>query len=216
MNLSDINLNLRISPAKWINFVANGTFSNYAWENSSGKTLKTYAWNNSQGIGRILNTGLNTTLTLTSKKGREIIEQKKDELKTVWNADYTYYLLHPEQIIYFDIPWKLNISHVYSLVANTNKTIINASSWNTIQTLAFNGDISFTKRWNLSGNVNMDVVSKKVTNMNLSLNRNMHCWALSFFWIPIGGNKSFLLSIRNTSTLFRDAKIEVRRPPSFF
>jgi len=216
MRLSDLSLNLRISPFSWMNFVANGSFSMYSWDQISGKTNTFYAWENGQGIGRIMNTGLNTTITLSPKKSRAIIEQKKEALSTVWNADFSYFALHPEQAIYFDIPWKINLSHVYSLVTNTNKTAVNSNEWSVVQTLALNGDVSFTKRWNLATNVNLDVKSQSITNMNLSLNRNMHCWALSFYWTPIGGNKSFLLSIRNTSSLFKDAKIEVRKPPSFF
>jgi hypothetical protein len=216
MRLSDLSLNLRISPFSWMNFVANGSFSMYSWDQISGKTNTFYAWKNGQGIGRIMNTGLNTTITLSPKKSRAIIEQKKEALSTVWNADFSYFALHPEQAIYFDIPWKINLSHVYSLVTNTNKTAVNSNEWSVVQTLALNGDVSFTKRWNLATNVNLDVKSQSITNMNLSLNRNMHCWALSFYWTPIGGNKSFLLSIRNTSSLFKDAKIEVRKPPSFF
>jgi hypothetical protein len=216
MNLSDLSLNLRISPFKWMNFVASGTYSVYSWDSNTGKTMSAYAWQNNQGIGRFINAGLNTTITLTSKKSREVIEEKQEQIKQQWNADFTYFALHPEQAIYFDIPWKLNFAHVYSIVSNTNKTTTNPQTWIGVQTLACNGDITFTKRWNLSGNVNLDLKTQRITNMNLSLNRNMHCWALSFFWTPIGGNKSFLLSIRNTSSLFRDAKIEVRRPPSFF
>ena len=64
-------------------------------------------------------------------------------------------------------------------------------------------------------NVNLNIVDKSLTNANLSLNRNMHCWALSIYWTPIGGNKSFLVSLRNTSSIFRDAKIEFRKPPAF-
>jgi hypothetical protein len=216
MNLSDLSLNLRISPFKWMNFVANGTYSLYGWNDSSGNAIQSFAWETGQGIGRLLNAALNTTLTLTSKKSREIIEQKQEEISQQWNADYTYFALHPEQAIYFDIPWKINVAHVFSIVNNTNKTVTNPATWSTVQTLSMNGDISFTKRWNVSTNINLDTKTRQITNMNLALNRNMHCWALSFFWTPIGGNQSFLLSIRNTSSLFRDAKIDVRRPPSFF
>ena len=144
------------------------------------------------------------------------MEKANTPLQQPWNQDYTYFTLHPEQAIYFDIPWKVNLSHVYTLVANTNKTITNPASWSGVQTISMSGDLSFTKRWKLASNVNMDLKTRKITNMNLSLNRNMHCWTLSFFWTPIGGNKSFLLSIRNASSLFRDAKIDLRRPPSFF
>ena len=78
-----------------------------------------------------------------------------------------------------------------------------------------NGDIGFTKNWKISGNVNFDLKETNVTNMRLALSRNMHCWALSFNWTPIGGNKSFMLSLRNTSTIFQDAKIDIRKPPVF-
>jgi len=216
MRLSNISLNLRTSPFPWMNFVANGSLSPYSWDDLTGQMRKSYAFQSGQGIGRLLSLGLNTTLSLSPKKSREIIQQKQADLQQVWNADYTYFTLHPEQAIYFEIPWKLNISHVLSRVANTNKTISNSSDWIGVQTLAAQGDVSFSKRWKLATNVNFDVKSQQVTNMNLSLNRNMHCWALSFFWIPVGGNKSFLLSIRNTSNLFKDAKLEFRRPPSFF
>lgn len=216
MGLSDISMNFRVSPFPWMNFVANGTLSVYSWDQTTGKGMKDFAWSKGQGLGRLLNSGLNTTITLTPKKSRSLIEQKKEELGSSWNADFTYFALHPEQVIYFDIPWKINLSHVYSFAANTNKTPINSANWNIIQTLALNGDVSFTKRWNLATNVNLDVKTRKITNMNLSLNRNMHCWALSFYWTPIGGNKSFLLSIRNTSSLFKDAKVDIRKPPAFF
>ena len=54
------------------------------------------------------------------------------------------------------------------------------------------GDISFTQRWKLSANINYDFESSKISNARFTLARNMHCWALSFYWTPIGGNKSFL------------------------
>ena len=62
---------------------------------------------------------------------------------------------------------------------------------------------------------NLNIIDKTLTNANLSLNRNMHCWALSIYWTPVGGNQSFLVSLRNTSSIFRDAKIEFRKPPAF-
>ena len=215
MNLSNIQLNLRVSPFSWLNFVANAGFSPYAWNTSSGKTIGTYAIKAGQSLGRFLSNNFTSTLTFATRKSREIIEDTKETIKTNWNSDFNQFSLHPEQVIYFNIPWKVNLSHVYSINANTSKTAINNNNYSFVQTLVLNGDISFTKRWNMASNINFDIQSKQLTNINFSLNRNLHCWALSFYWTPIGGNKSFLLSIRNTSSIFRDAKIEVRKPPSF-
>jgi hypothetical protein len=215
MKLSNLQLNLRISPFTWMNFVANAGFSPYGWNTGSGKSLASYAAQTGQSLGRFLSNNFTTTLTLATKKSREVIEDAKETIKTNWNSDFNQFSLHPEQAIYFNIPWKVNLSHVYSINANTFKTLLNNQDYSFVQTIVLNGDISFTKRWNLSSNLNLDLQSKQITNVNFSLNRNLHCWALSFYWTPIGGNKSFLLSIRNTSSIFKDAKIEFRKPPSF-
>jgi len=215
MNLSNISLALRISPANWINFVSNASFSPYGWDELTGKTIGAYALDNSQGLGRFLNTGFTTALTIAPSKDRKKIQETGERLNTNWNSDFNYFALYPERAIYFDIPWKMSLSHVYTINANQSKTTNFPKNYNQVQTLVLNGDLSFTKRWNLSGNLNLNLQDFEVTNLYFSLNRNMHCWALSFFWTPIGGNKSFLFSIRNTSSVFKDAKIEIRKPPAF-
>lgn len=214
MNLSDFSLNLRISPIEWLNFVATSTFSPYDWIDSTGKTLSTYALSNDR-IGRFTRNDFTTTLTLTSKESRDRMNDNEDLLSRNWNADFNYYNLHPEFLIDFEIPWKVSLSHVYSIYANINKTTDNNENYTQLQTLVLNGDVSFTKRWKLGAIINLDLQETNVTNTRLTLSRNMHCWALSFNWTPIGGNKSFLLSIRNTSSIFQDAKFDIRKPPVF-
>ncbi|MEN9699810.1 MAG: hypothetical protein RLZZ301_1008 [Bacteroidota bacterium] len=215
MRLSNLSLNLRVSPSNWINFVSNAQFSPYSW-NASGASTAAYAWQSGQGLGRFSSTNLTTSMTIAPKKDRQKIQQNTSLFNEKdWNADYNYYALHPERAIYFDIPWKLNVSHIYSINANQQISAQDPANWKVVQTLVLSGDISFSKRWNLSGNLNFNLQNQRLTNAYFSLNRNMHCWALSFYYVPVGGNKSFLLTIRNTSSIFKDAKLEFRKPPSF-
>lgn len=215
MNLSDITLNLRISPFQWLNFVSNATFSPYSWIDSTGKTTGDYALIDKKVLGRFTSTNFTTTLTLTSQEGRKELEKTKDFVANNWNADFNYFALHPEYLLNFNIPWKVSFSHVYSIYANQTKTINDQENFKTIQTLMATGDISFTKRWKIATTTNFDLETKRITNTRLTLSRNMHCWALSFNWTPIGNNKSFLLSIKNTSSMFQSAKIDIRKPPVF-
>ncbi len=214
MRLSNIALNLRISPADWINFVSGANFSPYAW-NANGKTLSTYALSSQQGLGRFLGTNFTTSITIAPKKSREKVANSAVIVNEQnWNADFNYYALHPERAVYFDIPWKMSLSHVYSINVNQSISSANPAKNEFVQTLVMSGDVSMTKRWNLSGNLNFNLQEFTLTNAYFSLNRNLHCWALSFYYVPVGGNKSFLFSIRNTSSIFKDAKIEIRRPPA--
>ena len=214
MNLSDISMNLRISPSNWINIVSSNRFSLYSWD-STGATLSQYAFNNKQGIGRLVTSNFTTTLTLAPKKSREKIKETVGNINENWNADFNMFALHPEQLILFNIPWKLNLSHVFGLSANTNQTLTNPDKWNLVHTMVLNGDISFTKRWKIAGRINLDVEDLKISNAFFTLSRDMHCWALSFYWTPIGTNQSFLLSIKNKSNILSDAKLEFRKPPAF-
>lgn len=213
--LSNISLNLRISPVKWLNFVSTSSFSPYAWDEATGATTRYYAVDTMGRLGRFLSTNLTTTITFTSKEGREEIRKTQERIEENWTSDYAYFALHPEHAINFNIPWKVTLSHVYQLSANQNISTSSNKRYNQIQTLMINGDVSFTKRWKLATITNLDLATGQITNSRFTLTRDMHCWALAFHWTPIGLNKSFLFSIRSTSMLFKDAKIDVRKPPSF-
>ena len=216
MKLSDMSLGLRISPTKAINFVGSSTLSPYDWNPSTGRSINKFAVNSTGKIGRLTSTSLTTTYTFTSKESQNKINDIMLKNGANWSADYQYFNLHPEQIINFDIPWKLNLSHVYSISANTTKKSISDVNFTSVQTIQTNGDLSFTKRWKIAGSVNFDVKTVKVTYTTLTLTRDMHCWYLALNWIPIGGNQSFLFSLRSTSNMFKDAKLDLRKPPLFF
>jgi hypothetical protein len=215
MNLSNIAVNLRLSPIEALKVVVRSDFSPYSWD-EFGKTTKYYALDSMQKLGRLLKTTFNTSYTFTSKESKEKLERTEKHIENNWNADYNYFLLHPEQIVSFDIPWKITLSHIYILTANQNINTDSPERFSKTHTMNVNGDISLTKRWKFSGNMNFDLHNKSISYSSLTLNRDMHCWALSFNWIPLGFNKSFVLSIRNTSSLLKDAKIDLRKPPLFF
>jgi len=100
MQLSNIAMNLRITPATWMNFVSNATFSPYSWDTISGKITGAYASAKGQGIGRILNTSLTTSITLAPKSSRDKIAESGEQRNTNWDSDFNYFALHPEQAIY--------------------------------------------------------------------------------------------------------------------
>lgn len=219
--LRDFNFIMRTSPVDFINIVANANLSPYNWNDSTGAQStvnEDYAWKTRTGwqaLGRITRFDVATSVTLASKKSRERLQNAVDNIGQNWTADFNYYLLNPEQFLDFEIPWKATFSHVFTLTRNTAISETNPNTYNQIQTLMFQGDISFTKRWKISTRTNFDIKEAKITNARVSLNRDMHCWALSFDWTPIGLNQSFVFSLRSTSPFLQDIPINLRRPPTF-
>jgi hypothetical protein len=215
MKLSDFNWNLRISPFPAINFQASGVYSPYSWNDTTGAKIKEFAINERGKLGRFLNSTFSTSFTLTSKKSMEKLQEVKNKMEENWNSDYQYFLLHPEHIVSFEIPWKATLSHNVSWNLNQFRTAGNNDRSSIVQTIRLDGDVSFTKRWKLSGNGSFDFETAKITYTQLTLVRDMHCWQLSFNWTPIAQLKFFSFQMNAKASMFQDAKIRFQKPPFF-
>ncbi len=216
MRLSDLNLALRISPFNNLNFVASSTFSPYSWDQNTLKTTKIFAIENNQYLGRFLNSSFNTTLTITSNESKRKIEENKEAFNGSWNSDIQYFMLHPEQILDFEIPWKVNISHILSISQNIGRSSIKDEKFSFVNTFSLNGDINITKRWKVSNTSLFDIKAGKMVNSRFSLTRNLHCWTLNFDTTPIGSNKFFVLRLSANGQMLQSAKVQLTKPPSVF
>ncbi|HLU86141.1 MAG TPA: putative LPS assembly protein LptD [Taishania sp.] len=215
MQLSNIEASIRISPYQFVSLVGSSSFSFYGWDETTGASTKYFATAYNGKLGRAMNNNISTTFTITSKEGRKQIEENRESIGKGWQADYDYFYLHPERILDFRIPWKVNISHVFAMTRNTFKTALNSQDYMITHTVNVDADLNITKRWKVAAVLNYDLKTNKMVNANFILNRDMHCWALSFRWTPIGMNKSFILTIRNTSSIFGSAKMDFKKPPAF-
>ncbi len=212
MKLSDISLSFRSNPVKALSFVSSATFSPYSW-NTSGNSINKFAIQENGHLGRYKQAQFATTYTIASKESIKKIESSKPQnVNSNWNSDYQYFALHPEQIVDFSIPWKANITHNYTLTLEENSI----HSFKKLNTLMINGDISFTKRWKLLGTTNIDIKSIKIINTRLELTRDMHCWGLSFMWVPTGLNRYFQFRIFATSSMLSGLEQKFTKPPLFF
>jgi len=215
LQFSNLNTALRSSPFPSLNFVASGSFNLYGWDESNGEGSNNFALQENGQLGRFINTQVTTTYIIASKKSKQKIAENADNLDPNWEADYNYYRLNPHEILDFQIPWKVSLTHSWFTRINSDSTQFVARKRNHTQTIAVNADANFTKRWKVGINTNYDIVNQKLVQTRVTLDRNMHCWQLGFSWIPAGINQSFMLRLNATSALFKDAKLELRKPPEF-
>ena len=77
--------------------------------------------------------------------------------------------------------------------------------------LTFSGNLSLTPKTKINFRSGYDLEKNKFTQTSLGVNRDLHCWQLSFNWIPFGRNQSFNLIIRPKSALLQDLKLQKRK-----
>jgi hypothetical protein len=216
MNLSNMDLSIRLRPLQFLSIVAGATFSPYDWDDATNAVRKDYALSARGKLGRFVNYRIATDLTLTNKEGQKILNETQSKLQENWTADFDYYALFPNQVIDFRIPWKLNFSHNLNWQVDNPAFNPQGKGFRYVQTLSVSGELSLTARWLIASRAVFDINTAKFTTMSVDIHRNLHCWKLSFFWIPVGGNRSFLLRIAADANMLRDVKWEFRKPPIFF
>jgi hypothetical protein len=109
------------------------------------------------------------------------------------------YYLDPE------IPWSLSVNYNYSYsrsysYASNQLTTINTHN----QTLGLSGSVNLAKQLSFNVNSGIDIMKRKLTTTQLSATYNLHCFMISFSWVPTGTWKSWSFRINATASALAD------------
>lgn len=183
---------------------ATATLDPYVYT-ATGRRINTYAWNEGS-LGRITNAMVALGTNLNPKGQESDVESKEKIAKSnLSEADKQYFLNDPNNYVDFSIPWNLRINYSLSYTNNT-------SNPNDIkQTLQFGGDLSLSEQWKIQFNSGYDFEAKKLTQTNLKIMRDLHCWTMSLDWTPFGYYTSYNFRINVKSSVLQDLKMERRK-----
>lgn len=170
------------------------------------RRVSDFAWKGGK-IGRITNAALAMNTNLNPKaREKEKSSREKIAQSDLPEADKQFLLRNPDAYVDFDIPWSLNIGFnlAYSHPVNRSPIIT--------QTLQFSGKLALSEKWNVNFNSGYHFETKEFTQTTLTINRDVHCWTMSFWWIPFGRFQSYNFTINVKSSLLKDLKLERRKP----
>ena len=111
------------------------------------------------------------------------------------------------------LPWSLTINYTFTYGINDNLeyyrnvynyTDLKPYAHNMVHTVNVSGDIYITKKWKFGFNTGYDFVQKTLSYTSLDFYRDMHCWEMSFNWIPVGYRKGWSFTINVKSSALRD------------
>ena len=200
--LDNIQIIGRTTLWKKVNFRFAGRLDPYQYINGERVNNYQFAVNKKLGTISSANMAIGTSLK-SSKNNKEKYESDKgpkEELDMI-NANSDMY-------IDFNIPWTIGVDYKvdYRRVINSN---IDTSY--VTQSVGLRGDLSITKNWKISYMTNYDFVNKEFSFTSINISRDLHCWQMSFNWIPIGFMRSYNLNINVKSSILQDLKLQRRR-----
>jgi len=240
LNWSDISASIRLKFGEKYTLNLSGSFQTYTYIlNSAGNPVRT---NTTQfekyGIpGRLTGTGTQLNYTLNNDTFKKLAKlfQKKPlgetgadgtpntggvALPTNAATDPDKLLaeekpLDAESALYAPckIPWSIGISYSVRYGQSTFNKQKLEYDYDFTQNLSFSGNLSLTDKWKFTASTSYNFDMKKLATMNCSVTRDLHCWAMTASFIPIGPYKSYNFSIAVKSSLLEDLKYEQHQNP---
>jgi hypothetical protein len=117
--------------------------------------------------------------------------------------DYDYY-------VDFDIPWSFNVSYNFNY-SNTFNSNVKHNTDQITQTLGFSGQINITPKWKITLTTGWDFSHGELSYTSIQVYRDLHCWEMSFGWIPKGGQQSWNFSINIKASILQDMKLNKKK-----
>jgi hypothetical protein len=216
-NLSIINLSLRTTLFNKLNINVSSNYDPYFYRLDS---IGSASFN----LGTKYQTRVNTLTFGKQSKGTDVAsfkasqnfainlslslnpKAKTNNSKAVTTPQTNFMNANPTMYLDFKIPWNLALNYVY----NYNRVGFTKS--NTSQSLSLNGDVKLSEKWKVAFTSGYDFVNKGLSYTTVSVNRDLHCWQMSFNIVPFGARQSYFFTLSAKSTLLQDLKLNKRSP----
>ena len=108
----------------------------------------------------------------------------------------------------FSLPWNFGFNYNvnYNLAYVNNGTT--GYKRNITQTIGFNGSITISPKMSVTINGGYDITNNKLTTSSVNITRDLHCWQMSFSWVPFGHYKSWNFHIGVKAGSLQDLKYD--------
>lgn len=110
----------------------------------------------------------------------------------------------------FTMPWSLSLN--YSMRVSKGKFDALRKEYRYVVGSDVNvtGNISLTPKWKVSVSSGYSFDQKTISQTNIGITRDLHCWSMRFNMVPVGRYKSYFFSINVNSSMLQDLKYEKR------
>ena len=183
-----------------VNLTASSTVDPYVYgyeevpvplDPGNARRLEKFMWLEEGKIGRLTRAQISLSTSFSSKQ-----TGNREKGKDFDNEEFNHVAEFYHEYVDFTIPWSLKVRY------NLSYSKPGLDKARITQTTNLSGDFNFAQSWKVGFTSGFDVQKKTFTQTSLNIHRLLHCWQMSFRWIPFGPQKSYSLVISaNSSTL---------------
>ena len=108
-------------------------------------------------------------------------------------------------------PWNVRFDYTMNLSRNFDANpLIQSDTTAITHGIAMRGGCKLFSKWTFDVATGYDLKYREFTPTVINVHWDLHCWELTFNWIPIGVRQSFSIRLNIKSPLLKDIKFEAR------
>ncbi len=224
LNLADLRLNGRTRLLGNFDITYAASWTPYA-RDEQGRIFDRYVWQDGNKLLQRSNTtwslNLNYSLSSSDESGQGVGAQgglPQNGVTPASNGRVTQESGPMERVVQetlpaagpnYEVPWNLSFS--YSFRYNSRFVYISDEfDRNHVQSLSVRGDVFLTPKWRIGFHSGYDFQQKEITYTSIDIFRDLHCWEMTFNWIPFGFRQSYNFTIRVKASVLQDLKLTRR------
>jgi hypothetical protein len=102
----------------------------------------------------------------------------------------------------FSAPWDINIRYSFSYSSNYDTKLQDyKSDFN--QTINTTANLKLNNKWKIGARFDYDIQERELSYWSMNFHRDLHCWEMSFNFVPFGTYQSYMFRINIKSSIFQ-------------
>ncbi len=226
LNFNDIRLTGRTRLLDNFDISYSSSWTPYA-RDEEGRLIDKFLWNTDNRFLQLNNTnwGLNLNYTLRSDSRRgngngdhDLDAAPPGETAPGLTPGHNNNDMPPDDMperapdngVDYSVPWNLTFTYSFDYRSRYQHAQ-DRMDRNYIQSLSVRGDIHLTPNWRIGFRSGYDFDNNQLTYTSIDVHRDLHCWEMTFNWIPMGFRQSYNFTIRVKSSVLQDLKLTRQR-----
>lgn len=102
----------------------------------------------------------------------------------------------------FKAPWSITLRYTFNYISKYDTKIQDYKSIFT-QTINSTANLTLNEKWKIGARIDYDIQRRELAYWSMNFHRDLHCWEMSFNFVPFGTYQSYMFRINIKSSIFQ-------------
>ncbi len=205
LKLAPLSMNMNTTLFGKLNINFNTVLDPYVYDGRNVKVDR-FLWQEDRRLVQLRSFNFTIGSSFRSKQGSSdtpAVKEGREQERDIVMANYTNYYD-------FNVPWSFNFNYNFGMrrgsTNNPDTLVISSNS------ITLGADVTITGKWKVDVAAAYDFSKNSLVYASMNVIRDMHCWVLSFNWVPFPlERQTYAIQLNVKSQVLQELKLSRKK-----